>query len=124
VRLTAIAIILVVAAIPGCGTACPSTWGAAKNPEFLDTLPDRYVVADAVVARYVPSPDLSARGYDLDVRESLEGGDETLLFLRVEAPIAGVSGGDRVLVIARREEGSRLTIVPGICPPLRRLPGS
>jgi hypothetical protein len=118
-----IVILAFVAAVPGCiPSDCPTTWEAAQERGFLDALPDDYVVADAVVARYVPSPDLAYRGYDLDVTARMDDEDQRLLFLRVSEPIAGIAPRDRVLVIAREEGADGIVIVPGSCPPLQRLP--
>lgn len=94
--------------------ACPATLAAARDPDFVDSLPPQTVVGIARVQRFVDSPHLHARGYDLGFL-TVDMGDPSpvVTFLRVERTPT-IDSGDRVLVVARQE--SEHTLFPVGCP--------
>jgi hypothetical protein len=115
-----LAILLVVVGVSGCtllDPACPRTPADADAEEFEARSADTNVFTGYVI-RYVDSPDLDARGYDLNVRRWLLGRPSPEgTFLRVTEPLPGIGPGDPVLIVA--EPGPREPLlVAGRCPPL------
>lgn len=107
------------AALVGSGCApsvCPTGPAQAASAEFSGIREDT-VVALGLVIRYVDSPDLDSRGYDLDLLQTLRGEvSPEGTFLRVPAAIAGIRRGQAVMLIAEPAGGT--VVVPGICVPL------
>lgn len=78
-------------------------------------------IAVGRVARFVNSPDVSSRGYDLDIWRGLVGSPSSQgTFLVIEEEVRGIGQGDPVLVVGQVGVNER-TIRPGRCEPLVRI---
>ncbi len=95
--------------VPPCPTS-PADAASAASALEADS-----VVAVARVARFVPSPVVESRGYDLDVRRWLVGDGRAETFLRGDE-VVDVDRGAPVLVTARWTHDGALS--PGTCPAL------
>lgn len=117
-RATAVMTILVVAA-SGCATAdvCPLTPDSVGSETFIG-LGEDTVVLTGYAIRYVDSPDVEFRGYDLNVVRFLKGrASPEGTFLRVAREVAGIRGGQPVMIIGD-PVGRGVVIEPGACVPL------
>jgi hypothetical protein len=77
------------------------------------------LVAVARVIRFVPSPDVVFRGYDLDLRRALVGGPvDSGVFLRMPNEIKGIQRGSPVLVVADISGQQQQLLTAGTCQPL------
>jgi hypothetical protein len=109
--------------IAGCSSPapeadCPSTFDDARtgNPPTAEGF-----VATGIVARYVNSPELEFRGYDVNVVRHHGGPFHPgTAFVRLPAPLAGISPGDAVLVLGERV-GDGALILARDCPVLQRI---
>jgi hypothetical protein len=123
---SALLTILVVAGLlSSCGpqpsTPCPTSVEAARSDAVLDAT-GTTLVAVARVARFVPSPDVRYRGYDLDVRRVVVGdAPESVMFLRVPDPVSGIQRGSPVLVVAVQDRQRPELLAAGPCPPLQTM---
>ena len=75
------------------------------------------VLATGALIRFVPSPRLDFRGYDVNLMTRNGKTYHETLFLRTAERIAGVREGEYVLVVAEATDRS-LVVVPGRCPAL------
>jgi hypothetical protein len=110
---------IVVATASGCETAdvCPLTPDSVETGTFTG-LGEDTVVFTGYAIRYVDSPDVEFRGYDLNVVRFLKGrASPEGTFLRVASEVAGIRGGQPVMMIGE-PVGTGLVIVPGTCVPL------
>jgi hypothetical protein len=92
---------------------CPATVDEAAEMDFDDA-----IVGGGYAIRFVPSPQLRFRGYDVNLTRPVS--DRAMLdtyFLRVEDEIPGIAAGDPVLFIGARTDRAH-TLVAGACPPL------
>jgi hypothetical protein len=81
-------------------STCPTSVDAALE-RGVPGQNEEIFIAIARVVRFVPSPTVSSRGYDLDVRRVLRGGPaEPTQGLRVSDSIEGIDRGSAVLVLA------------------------
>jgi hypothetical protein len=72
--------------------------------------------------RYVASPELDARGYDLDIERTIRGETSTGgTFLQTAGEVHGIRPGMSVIVVAEPGPNERV-IVQGTCVPLRPIP--
>ena len=102
------------------GVGCPVSMRGAMEPEFLASLDDDVVVAAGLVQRYVDSPDVVARGYDLAIQTRIRGDVPQIAFMTVDAPIDNLDPGDRVLIVGRQLT-PRERLNPADCVPLQRI---
>lgn len=119
------AILVVAGLLSACGPppapACPTSVEAARSDAVLDATKTT-LVAVARVIRFVPSPDVRYRGYDLDLRRALVGNpSESVLFLRVPNPIDGIQRGSQVLVLAVMDGQQPLLLTAGPCTALQSI---
>jgi hypothetical protein len=101
--------------------ACPQTVQQAETGDFSAIGAETFV-AIARVARFVPSPDPDARGYDLGIERTIRG--ETSfegIFLRTASELPGIRPGQSVIVVAEPGPNERV-IVQGTCVPLQPIP--
>ena len=95
------------------GTGCPMTVDEATEMSFGDA-----IAGGGYVIRFIPSPDPSFRGYDVNVtRPVSERALMDTYFLRTSTELAGISDGDPVLLIGARTDRAHV-VVAGMCPPL------
>ena len=108
-----------VAWLPACDLAadvtsrCPLTVDEAAETDWGDA-----VVGGGYAIRFVPSPQLRFRGYDVNLTRPVS--DRAMLdtyFLRVEDEIPGIAAGDPVLLVGARTDRAH-TLVAGACPAL------
>lgn len=105
---------------PGCmlpGT-CPTTPNEAATGEFTAIGDDTLILLGFAI-RYVPSPQLESRGYDINVVSWVPGRgepDPEGTFLRIANEVPGIEPGDAVMLVA--EPGPGTVVVPGVCVPL------
>ena len=112
-------ITIVLATQSGCETAdvCPLTPDSVETEAFTG-LGEDTVVLTGYAIRYVDSPDVEFRGYDLNVVRFLKGrASPEGTFLRVAREVAGIAGGQPVMIIGE-PVGTGLVIEPGTCVPL------
>jgi hypothetical protein len=111
------AIVLAAVACEGA-PVCPTTLAQAEAGEF-EARTASTLVATGRAIRYVPSPELESRGYDLEVRRLLWGTrPEVSTFLRVANEIEDVRPGSAVLIVA--EPTNRAWVIKqGTCVALR-----
>lgn len=104
-------------ACSGCGpSVCPTSPDQVASRDWSGIGEDT-IVAVGHVIRYVDSPELDSRGYDLDLLETLHGElSPEGTFLRVPATVPGIRAGQSVMVIA--EPGPRTVVIAGVCVPL------
>ena len=117
-RAAAVATIMMVTA-SGCDVAdvCPLTSESVETESFTG-LGEDTVVLTGYVIRYVDSPDVEFRGYELNVVRFLKGrASPEGTFLRVAREVAGISGGQPVMIIGD-PIGRGVVIEPGVCVPL------
>jgi hypothetical protein len=110
---------IMVATASGCGTAdvCPLTPDSVETDTFSG-LGEDTVVFTGYAIRYVDAPDVEFRGYDLSVVRFLKGrASPEGTFLRVAREVAGIRGGQPVMIIGD-PVGTGLVIEPGTCVPL------
>jgi hypothetical protein len=92
----------------------------AARSEAVLNVSGTTLVALARVIRFVSSPDISYRGYDLDLRRAVAGDrSESVLFLRVPNPIAGIQRGSPVLVLAVMDGMRPQLLTEGRCSALQ-----
>lgn len=101
--------------ISGCDLAsrCPRTVDEAAETDWGDA-----IVGGGYAIRFVPSPQLGSRGYDVNLTRPVS--DRAMLdtyFLRVEDEIPGIAAGDPVVLIGARTDRAH-TVVGGVCPAL------
>jgi len=115
-----LAVAAVMVALPtACATTpvCPETVEEAEDGTFSALGDDTYVAIGRVI-RYVPSPVLDSRGYDLSIDRTLHGKASVGgTFLRVVNEIANIQAGQAVIVVAAPGSNQRF-IVQGPCIPL------
>lgn len=101
----------------GCApSVCPIGPDQVASTEFSGIREDT-IVALGFVIRYVASPELDSRGYDLNLLHTLRGEvSPEGTFLRVSAALDGIGRGQAVMLIAEPAGGT--VVVPGICVPL------
>lgn len=101
----------------GCApSVCPTAPGEVAAAEF-SAIGDETIVAVGQVIRYVDSPELESRGYDIGNVRPLRGElSPHGVFLRVDHEVPGIRGGQPVMLIA--EPGPRTVVLPGVCVPL------
>jgi hypothetical protein len=119
-----------VSIVGGCDlfSTCPTSVDAAGE-RGVPGQKESTFIAVARVVRFVPSPAVSSRGYDLDVRRVLLGGSaEPIQGLRVADPIESVDRGSAVLVLAEEmgaladeTGGLPKVLIPGRCQPLQAI---
>jgi hypothetical protein len=110
-------ILLTVASACETSHVCPLTADAVETGEFIG-LGEETVVFTGYVIRYVDAPDPEFRGYDVNVVRWLKGSASPEgTFLRVPREVAGISGGQPVLIIGEPAENERV-IEAGPCVPL------
>ena len=117
-RATAV-VTIAVAFASGCETAdvCPLTPESVETETFAGLGEDTVVLTGHVI-RYVDSPDLEFRGYELNVVRFLKGrASPEGTFLRVAAEVAGIREGQPVMIIGDAV-GRGVVIEPGPCVPL------
>jgi len=114
------AIPLLLAAVAACQAehVCPPTPDSVTTGDFTG-LGDATVVFTGYVIRYVDAPDHpESRGYDLNVVRWLKGSASPEgTFLRVAGEVAGIRGGQPVMIIGEPAP-NRPVIVAGTCLPL------
>lgn len=94
---------------------------AARSDALLDATKTT-LVAIARVSRFVPSPDVTYRGYDLDLRRVVVGDPvEPVMFLRVRNEIGDIQRGSPVLVLAVVDRQRPQVLTAGPCPPLQTI---
>jgi len=90
----------------GCetGAGCPRDVEQLQDPALRASIGGSFVAGTAIVNRYVDSPDVQYRGYDLEITSRVAGLAEAdqVMFAMAEAPIPGIEPGDEVLVVGRR----------------------
>lgn len=123
--LNLLAILVVAGLLNACGprppTACPTSVEAARSDAVLDATKTTLVAVGRVI-RFVPSPDVTYRGYDLDLRRVLVGDPSDLvMFLRVRNPIGDTQRGSPVLVVAAMDRQRPQLLTVGPCPALQRI---
>ena len=114
---------IVVAVASGCETAdvCPLTPDSVETGTFTG-LGEDTVVLTGYAIRYVDAPDVEFRGYDLNVVRFLKGqAAPEGTFLRVDREVAGIRGGQPVMIIGD-PVGRGVVIEPGPCVPLIAIP--
>ena len=92
---------------------CPLTVDEAAETEWGDA-----IVGGGYAIRFVPSPQLRFRGYDVNLTRPVS--DRAMLdtyFLRAEGEIPGIAAGDPVVLIGARTDRAH-TVVAGACPAL------
>ena len=110
---------IAVATASGCATAdvCPLTPESVETEAFTG-LGEDTVVFTGYVIRYLDSPDVEFRGYDVNVVRFLKGrASPEGTFLRVAREVAGIRGGQPVMIIGD-PVGAGVVIEPGPCVPL------
>ncbi|MBA2631825.1 MAG: hypothetical protein H0U86_02285 [Chloroflexi bacterium] len=93
-----------VAMLVAVASACEATHLSPLTPDDVETgsfsgLGGSTVVFTGHVIRYVDSPDPEFRWYDLGVRRWLKGSASEGTFLSVEREVAGIQGGQPVMII-------------------------
>jgi hypothetical protein len=72
--------------------------------------------------RFVPSPDLNFRGYDLDLRRVVVGDPvDPVMFLRLRNQRRDIQRGSPVLVLAVMDRQKPQLLTEGPCPPLQAI---
>jgi hypothetical protein len=111
------------AALTACAELrrCPETVEEAESGTFGEGT----FVGIGRVIRYVPSPQLEYRGYEVHIVRTLVGGTPFMdtAFVVTDAEIPGVSGGQPVLMVAEESDSASL-FFPGPCVPLVVIPES
>lgn len=110
---------IVLATASGCETAgvCPLTPDSVHTETFTGLGEDTVVFTGHVI-RFVDSPDIEFRGYDVNVVRFLKGrASPEGTFLRVAREVAGIRGGQPVMIIGD-PVGRGVVIEPGTCVPL------
>lgn len=115
-----VALAMYLAAVaPGCEAAhvCPLTPDDVASGSFSGLGADTVVFTGHVI-RYVDSPEPESRGYDVGVRRWLKGtASPQGTFLRVAREVAGIQGGQPVMIIGE-PVGTGAVIEAGACVPL------
>jgi len=93
----------------------------ARSDALLDATKATFVGV-ARVMRFVPSPDLSFRGYDLDLRRVVVGDPvDPVMFLRVRNQRSDIHRGSPVMVLAVMDKQKPQLLTVGPCPPLQAI---
>jgi hypothetical protein len=78
------------------------------------------LIAVGRVIRFVPSPTLSYRGYDVSLRRVFAGEPvDSILFLRAPDQISGIRRLSPVLILAEIDGSAPQLLTPGRCQPLQ-----
>jgi hypothetical protein len=94
---------------------------AARSDALLDATKATFVGVARVI-RFVPSPDSSFRGYDLDLRRVVLGDlVDPVMFMRVRSEVGDIERGSPVLVVAVLDREQPQLLIPGPCPPLKAI---
>jgi hypothetical protein len=118
VRVVAAMVMTLTAGACAGSPVCPQTLAQAEAGDF-DARAESTLVATGVAIRFVPSPELESRGYDLAVDRLLWGNrPEVSTFLRVPNEIVDVRPGAPVLIVAEPTEKGWV-ITQGTCVALR-----
>lgn len=97
---------------------CPGSFDEARSGTS-ESIGDDTFIATGTVARFVDSPDIEFRGYEVAIaRHDGPVFVEGVAFVRLPAPVPGIGQGQPVLVLGERTQRQNL-ILPGECPPLQ-----
>jgi hypothetical protein len=107
--------------LSSCGlfTTCPVSVDAPLS-RGIPGETEATLIAVGRVIRYVPSPTLSYRGYDVSLRRIFAGDPvESILFLRAPDQIPGIRRLSPVLVVAEIDGTEPQLLTAGRCQPLQ-----
>lgn len=118
---TQLACLVVLATIvAGCTAGgCPSDVQELRDPSLKQRIGPDLVAGTAVVHRFVDTPDLEFRGYDISITSAVVGLEDAdqVMFVAVQNPLPAVDLGDDVLVVGSRGPKPN-EIRPAGCPVL------
>lgn len=120
---SSLAILVIAGLLSGCGlfTTCPTSVDAALT-QGVPGQTEATLIAVGRVIRFVPSPSVSHRGYDLELRRVLVGDlAESVIGLRVPNEITGIRRLAPVLVLAEIGGTDPQLVTPGRCQPLQSI---
>lgn len=83
---------------------CPVDRDDLDDPDLVQVIGTPLVAGTGIVQRYVDSPDLEFRGYDVQITGRVAGLAEAdqIMFVAAASPIPDIELGAEVLVVGRR----------------------
>lgn len=114
------------ATVPACAApVCPRVPNDLRDPALQARIGEDILAGIAIPNRFVDSPDLEFRGYDVEVTSRVAGlaAADQVMFVRVQDPLPGVELGMEMLLIGRRGPKPAEISPAGDCAPLAPMAG-